>query len=536
MELSLGYYIIIGIIILIGVIGMVGNIQLAACYRNWLRILREYEVNPNVGEQVLSSYRNNNDMSQHVRQHPVQHMVAEYMQHRSTGIEFVNTQAIIESNVYNQQISLLGLFRLPVNVAERLLKQLPSWCVILGLLGTFTGLTLALFDMQGTLLQLSSSSGAEVMTVSTMVAAISAPFKGMSFAFVTSIFGIGMSFCLHVLQSGLTGKIGLGPNFTQYKHIFMTRSESFLDHHIQAIVQKEKPKDSMEKLLDRLVIKVKESFDESVKAFGGEIVSMVDHLKQNMMGLEAILEQSATFTAQFQQGTAQLLEFGQALESYVLAIQQHEQKMAGKINDLAQTISALAQEFKQLSMKSDRSQQSLQKIVERSDQLIEQAVRKQEEIVHTFQKLSEDMQRQFHESLENEQRRFQQQQDDWSMRYQDKNDQFSRAAESFSQAVQHLERQWEDGLERFKRDITNQWGQVMDKYFGRHQAHNQQERDMKEMARELSMIQHVLERELQSQLRTSQETQQILLNMYEWGRRYAQEGNTRHPIVREGGY
>jgi hypothetical protein len=530
MEFGNSYYILLGIIVFIGFVGMIGNIQLAAFYRYWLQEVKNYEQRTEFGSQANSN-------------HLVQGMIDEYSRHRLDGIEMINTQAIIEQKVYSRQFALFGIFRLPVGVVERIIQQIPSWSIIVGLLGTFTGLTLALFAMQGTLLQLGSSTGAEVISVSTIVSAIAAPFKGMSFAFITSIAGIGMAFFLQVLHSGLFAKLGFGPSFIQLKHLFLTHCESFLDHHVQQVVLKQKPKDSLERVLDRLVEKVKESFDQSVASFGGEIIKMTQKLEGSLVGLEKVVEQSMAFTEHFHQGTSQLTQFGKVLQISIDKFQQHEEQVASRIEQLSKQIQLLQQELKQLTSKSTEGHQTLQKVVERSDQVIQQSLRKSEEMFQFFQSQSEEIQRRFQERFEEHQRFSKQNQEEWHYRNQEKNDQFSRAAESFGQAVQHLERQWEDGLERFKREVSAQWGQLLEKYFGRQHGQNTQEKELREMVRELEMIQHLLEREFQNMHRFSNDVSQILLNMYEWGRsqmaqprRYDESEPSRSPIVRERRY
>lgn len=531
MEFGNSFYILLGIILFFGFVGMVGNIQLAAFYRYWLNQLKEYE---HKNEFHTQSHSN----------HLIHEMVDEYTRHRLEGIEIMNTQAIIEQSVYSRPFNLFGFFRLPIGVVERIIQQLPSWMIILGLLGTFSGLTMALFAMQGTLLQLGADSGVEVISVSTIVASIAEPFKGMSFAFITSIAGIGMAFLLNVLHSGLLSKLGLGPSASQAKQLFLTRCESFLDHHVQQIVQKQKPKDSLERLLDRLVEKVKESFDQSVSSFGQEIIKMTQKLEGSVVGLEKVVKQSISFTEQFHQGTSQLTEFGKVLQVTIERFQRHEEQVAGRIEELSKQLKILQQELKQLTLKSTEGHQTLQKVVERSDQLLQQSMRKSEEMFQFFQTQSEEMQRRIHERFEEQQRINKQNQDEWQYRYQEKNDQFSRAAESFGQAVQNLERQWEDGLERFKREVAGQWGQLLEKYFGRQQGHNQSEKELREMVRELENIQHLLDREFQSMHRFSNDISQILINMYEWGRsqmtppgRYEESSESaRPPVVRERRY
>ncbi|MDQ0339790.1 uncharacterized protein Yka (UPF0111/DUF47 family) [Caldalkalibacillus uzonensis] len=528
MESPQFFYIVLSLISLIGLMGIVGNIQLANCYLKWLERLRDYEMRGGWPDKPREDEL-------------IEGMISEYRQHRSQGIEFVNTQAIIEKKVYEQQLNLFGVFRLPLGVVERLLHQLPSWAIISGLLGTFLGLTMALFAMQDTLLRLGADSGSEVMSVAVIVAAISEPFRGMSFAFITSIAGIGTAFCLHVLHSGLFAKLGIGPSWSQLKNLFFTRAESLLDHQVQIMVQQDKPKDSLERVLDRLVAKVKESFDQSVKAFGDEILKTTQMLQQNIEGLDTVIRQSASFTSRFEQGTARLLEFGQVLEGNIQQFKKQEEQTARQLGELSKTIGAVGQEFKRLTDRNQESAKYLQLVVERSDQLIKQAERKNEELVQFVRGLTEELQRHVRDMLEENRRQYEQNQDEWYYRFQEKNDQFVRAAESFGQAVQYLERQWEDGLERFKRELAGLLQQVFEKSWHRQAHGGHQEREWREMIRELESIQHLLEREFQNIYRFSQDIQHILVSMFEWGRsqmgpRAYPAETSRPPMVREGNY
>jgi hypothetical protein len=496
------YYILLGVIMLLALFGLIGNVQLGWFYQSWLNKLKEFE-------------RKKEFQLEENPSHLIQEMVNEYSHHRLQGIEWVNSQALIEHSVYKRHFLFLGFIRLPVHTVEKIVAQLPSWTIILGLLGTFSGLTIALFAMQNTLLQLGTSSTAEVISVSAIVAAIAEPFKGMSFAFITSIAGIGAAFLMHLFHSGLFSRLGVGPNTAQLKNLFMTRCETFLDHQVQLAVQSQKPKDSLERVLDRLVDKVKESFDHSVERFGDEILNLTEKLDGSIQGIEQVVSQSIQFTEQFHQGTSHLTQFGQVLKASIQDFKNQENLLGKRVDQLSKQIQLLQNELKQLTIRGNESSQSLQKVVERSDQLIQDSLRKSEEVYQFFQQQMEESQRQFQNRFDENQRQSQQQQEAWVYKYNEKNDQFSRAAESFSQAVSHLERVWSDGMERFKREMSVQWAQVMEKYLSRGQH---DDKETREVVRELASMQHLIEREFQQLHRYSQEISHLLGNMYDWGR------------------
>lgn len=485
MELGQGFYLFSGLILLLGLVSLVGNIQLVSFYRHKLAQLQAYEGKVTTDE-VTSSYNRLMD-----------EIINEYKLFRSQGIEQINTQALIEHKVYQQHLSLLGILRLPVGVFERIIYQIPSWTIILGLLGTFIGLTLALFAMQSTLFQFSTSSSTEIVSISTIIQAISEPFKGMSFAFLTSIAGIGVAFLIHVTHSGILSKLGLGSSYVHLKQLFFTRLESYLDHHVQLQVQTSKPQDYIERLLDRLVEKVKESFEQSVANFGNEIVLMTNKLEESVQGLREVIDNSAKFTAEFHQGTGELSAFGQTIKTAISTFQGNEQLVAGRIEQLTTHMKNWQRELQQLSSKNIEGQKSLERLVERSDQVIQQSLRKSEEMFRYFHELNEEVSRRFSERFDEYQRQ--------------------------NQAMQ------EDLHYRLEQSFRNQ--------------HAGQDRELRELIRGIEGIAHLLEREFQILHRFAGEMTHILDAMYEWNRsqvvharKYTEEEAIHTPVVRERRY
>lgn len=162
------------------------------------------------------------------------------------GQQNANTQILIDSYFYKQPIRIFGLFRIPIGNTSRLLSLLPSFTVILVVLGTFIGLTESIFSMQHALLNM-GRSGTQV-TADTILSTIASPFKGISLAFITSIAGIGASLILNLIQGGFLSK---GKSLTYIIERFLTEFEAFLDHTVQMEMKQEKPSDPFEKILNR---------------------------------------------------------------------------------------------------------------------------------------------------------------------------------------------------------------------------------------------------------------------------------------------
>ncbi len=123
----------------------------------------------------------------------------------------LNTQAIIEENFQSQlRWCLLG---------ERFVRAATGLVIILGLSGTFYGLTLSI----GKLAHLLSAEGAKVGDVTqSLTTGLTQALSGMSVAFSGSLFGIVSAIVLTV--------IGVFSNVTDRRTALMVQLETYLDH------------------------------------------------------------------------------------------------------------------------------------------------------------------------------------------------------------------------------------------------------------------------------------------------------------------
>jgi hypothetical protein len=127
----------------------------------------------------------------------------------------VNTQAIVEKNF---SIRLKGL-----GLGERFVKNSVSLMVVLGLLGTFYGLTLSV----GKLVELLNTSGNSEMLVSmdSIIAGLISSVRGMSVAFSTSLAGVAGSIVITVL--------GILINVEEARESLMVQLEDYLDNVVE---------------------------------------------------------------------------------------------------------------------------------------------------------------------------------------------------------------------------------------------------------------------------------------------------------------
>jgi biopolymer transport protein ExbB/TolQ/soluble cytochrome b562 len=141
-------------------------------------------------------------------------MVTDYKKAISADVKDVNTQAIIEKNMHKYLRSAL--------LGERFLTKAISLMIVLGLLGTFYGLTLSIGEL---VLLLNNASEAVVSDVSSITDGLISSIQGMSVAFVTSLFGIASSILVTILNIAFSVK--------EHRESVMVFSEEYLDN-IQA--------------------------------------------------------------------------------------------------------------------------------------------------------------------------------------------------------------------------------------------------------------------------------------------------------------
>jgi methyl-accepting chemotaxis protein len=194
MIIGPGGFLIIGIIVLILVLNV--SITLAICQR--------YN---RMGQDLLRG----TDPPQPFRTRVLNRIVDDARKAREDGAVEINTQAIIEHNFQTELGSLL--------LGERFGKSATGLTIILGLVGTFYGLTLSITK----LVALVSGEAAGVTEITQSVTkGLTEALSGMSIAFSTSLFGIGAAIIMTV--------IGIFWNIPDRREAVMIRIEHYLDN------------------------------------------------------------------------------------------------------------------------------------------------------------------------------------------------------------------------------------------------------------------------------------------------------------------
>ncbi len=211
------------------------------------------------------------------------------------GNREINTQAIIEKNFNNELNSLY--------LGERFIKRSVSLMIILGLLGTFYGLTLSI----GKLVELlSSSNNADVLdSMDSVVQGLINSVKGMSVAFVTSLFGISSSILMTIFNTVL--------GVEELRETVMVEIEEYLDNSLAEGIYKEETTESI----------LNEELKSTIKEFG-------DKLESNIKEISNIM--SYRFTA----AASSIEEFSGSLEKSVDRFDKSLQTFAENTRDFSE--------------------------------------------------------------------------------------------------------------------------------------------------------------------------------------------------------
>lgn len=488
---------VVGVICFLVFTGMVGYAQTGHRMRRWLLELQELESQP--ATQPRSRW--------------IQRASTDYRKYHLSGVSSLNTQALIEKHLFQERIPLLGLLRVPVGNIQKILQQLPSFTMILGVLGTFIGLTLSLLSMQDTLFKLGNASSDSSMTMNSIITSLTAPFEGMSVAFITSIAGIGGALILTILQSGFLSR---GSSLAYLQGKVMADCEVYLDHAFNSMLLQEKPQDSSERLLDRLASKIEESFHNSVGHFGSTMAEFTGGLQTAMEDVKGIFEAQRLHSEKFAQSASTLEQFGVRFQETIAKQDSMQKAVDQSIAVLSSQIKSFEQQLQKSAERQTAGQQKFEMLIQRSDKVLSESQRRSEEFAGSMARALQEQLQHYanqHEALEG---RLGQKQEEWYYRYSEKQGEYGRAAADFASSVQQLEKGFYNAVEHMKRDFVEQIRGVLERERQLSQQSGPQRGDeMRELARTLENLFHGLSRDFTSSNRTLGDMYHLMQRIYQ---------------------
>ncbi len=188
----------VGIIAVIVIVFILALIAMSNIKRTYAKITSDITTEDNRQKQVFSN-RINNDLT------------ADFKQAIKLRVTDINTPAIVDKQL-NAHLS-------KTHLQERFVSKAPGMMIVLGIVGTFFGLTLSIAELVDLL---SNSPEATLGEVTNITTGLLNAINGMAVAFITSLFGIGASILFNA-ASIFTG-------LSESKDYYTSAAEEYLDN------------------------------------------------------------------------------------------------------------------------------------------------------------------------------------------------------------------------------------------------------------------------------------------------------------------
>lgn len=262
------------------------------------------------------------------KQQVLNSIIDEYKTVSVTSKAAVNTQAIIEK-YFSTKLKSLGF-------GERFVKSSVSLMVILGLLGTFYGLTLSV----GKLVELLTVSGNTDMLTSmeSIIESLISAVRGMSVAFMTSLTGIACSIVLTIF--------GIIFNVEEARQALLVQIEEYLDNTVE--LELAKYKESELSLMHKALVsslaeftgKMEGVLRATVTDFGEKLALTSSSIETSSKSLEGTIAKFDESIATFRDNTRDFSEFNYNLRSNIERMDVSFSNLSESLQDTAKLVSA----------------------------------------------------------------------------------------------------------------------------------------------------------------------------------------------------
>lgn len=266
----------------------------------------------------------------------------------SKGVTNINTQVIIQENIPRQYTTL-----------EKTLEYVQSLVIILGLFGTFIGLTLAIGSIKDVLSQLQGSEG----SIGEFLSRLSNPLSSMATAFYTSIFGI--------MSSIIIKFVGIY-TYKEAREQYLDEIESYLDNvvmsehsidYVRVLVSLVK---NLEKNSKNLCDGVKDAFEKSFEGFAEKAIPLASQLTRSAQAIDKTSKVQEQVISNFNNAINNLNRPILSFKSSVDKFEGYYEGVSTEIAALDKVVNNLALQFK---VNSDALRENKDAIVEVNKEL-----------------------------------------------------------------------------------------------------------------------------------------------------------------------
>lgn len=339
---------IILLIIVVFIISFIANLVIINRYRSMQRDLD----NRHSRRTGLFSYELLNNI------------VEDYKNSAINNYSEVNTQAIIEKcfNLKHKWL-LLG---------ERFVKNSVSLLIVLGLLGTFLGLTLSVGELVRLLDYTKLSGSGLIENFTSLTDGLLYAVSGMAVAFITSLFGIGCSIILTLIFVGM--------NVEETRETLMVNIEEYLDNTVSVVVAKDKETEYtlMNKILRQTFHefgeRIEKTLKDTVEAYGEKLTHVVLDVELSSKSLETTIDKFDRSLMTFAENIRDLSEFNYNLRNNIELMDVNFIKVTEALRDsskiLTENYAAIESFSTDISNSADEMTRSNRQILDEVSELV----------------------------------------------------------------------------------------------------------------------------------------------------------------------
>lgn len=247
-------------------------------------------------------------------------MVDDYHKAVENNVEEINTPVIVEKHMAH---SFKGYA-----MAERIASRSVSLMVILGLLGTFYGLTLSIGEI---VTLLASTKGSLVNDMTPIIDGLMSSLQGMSVAFVTSLCGIGGSIIVTLINMAFSIQ-------ATKEHVYVC-AEEYLDHYAGRKRGAAGTGTSVDLGLDQFGDKLEENLKDLTSALTYKLGAVATEMANTAESLNGSIGKFDSSIQTFAENTRDFSEFNHDLRSNI-------QRMNVSFDDFSSQMKSSTKELK----------------------------------------------------------------------------------------------------------------------------------------------------------------------------------------------
>lgn len=291
---------VIGLIVLIFIGALISLVKIKRRYR---QLVQDIEEETHRKKQYFEYAINNS-------------LVKDFKYAINQRINEVNTAAVVDKH--------LNAYLYKTHMAERFVAKAPGMMIVLGIVGTFFGLTLSIAE----LVQLLESPDMIMGEVSNITGGLMDAINGMAIAFITSLFGIVSSIFFNILF------VFVGPE--ESKNHYVCSAEEYLDNHLghrstDLTFIDERGRTPLEIAFEELGERLSSELQSVSESMSYKLTVASKSMEETSISLEKGLKSFDDSIDKFSKNTGDFMEFNHQLKNNI-------QRMSLAFDDFAQEL------------------------------------------------------------------------------------------------------------------------------------------------------------------------------------------------------